>query len=112
MTNWMLAKSNLTYEGQIPSLAHQFLNGTITEKGTEMLESLKVAQNFSGDLAAFSTTYIDKLSEAYNYGFGVAVYLNPLYCHLLRFPFYIQTCRREYQAGTSCCRNLYDSATG
>ena len=72
MTNWMLAKSNLTYEGQIPSLAHQFLNGTITEKGTEMLESLKVAQNFSGDLAAFSTTYIDKLSEAYNYGFGVA----------------------------------------
>lgn len=72
MTNWMLAKSNLTYEGQIPSLAHQYLNGTITEKGTELLESFRAAQHFTGDLANFSTTYIDKLSEAYNYGFGVA----------------------------------------
>ncbi len=72
MTNWMLAKSNLTYEGQIPSLAHQYLNGTITEKGTELLESFRAAQHFTGDLASFSTTYIDKLSEAYNYGFGVA----------------------------------------
>mgnify|MGYP001316151488 CR=1 FL=1 len=53
MTNWMLAKSNLTYEGQIPSLAHQYLNGTITEKGTELLESFRAAQHFTGDLEVF-----------------------------------------------------------
>ena len=72
ITNWMLAKSNLTYDGQIPALAHQFQNGTITPEGSQLLESLKVAQNFAGDTASFCSTYIDKLGEAYNYGFGVA----------------------------------------
>ena len=33
---------------------------------------MQAAQNFTGDIATFCTTYIDKLSEAYNYGFGVA----------------------------------------
>ena len=30
MTDWMLGKYNLFYESQIPALAHQFLNGTIS----------------------------------------------------------------------------------
>lgn len=72
MTNIMLAKSGLTYNAQIPSLAHQYINGTITAENGTLLESLKAAQNFSGDTAQFCSFYIDKLSEAYNMGFGVA----------------------------------------
>ncbi|WP_337941156.1 peptide MFS transporter [Parabacteroides sp.] len=72
ITNKMLGKAGFTYVPQIPSLAHQFLNGTITEEGATTLSGLQAAQNFVGDTAAFCTTYIDKLSEAYNYGFAIA----------------------------------------
>lgn len=72
MTDWMLGKYNLFYESQIPALAHQFLNGTISAENEKVLMSLQAAQNFTGDTAAFCSTYIEKLSEAYNYGFGVA----------------------------------------
>lgn len=72
VTNYVLGGANLTYEPQIPSLAHQFLNGTITAEGSALLETLKAAQVFAGDTATFCTTYIDQLSRAYNYGFAVA----------------------------------------
>lgn len=72
VTNYVLGGANLTYEPQIPSLAHQFLNGTITAEGSALLETLKAAQGFAGDTATFCTTYIDQLSRAYNYGFAVA----------------------------------------
>ena len=57
---------------QILPLAHQFLDGTITAEGEATLTAMQSAQNFTGSMADFCTTYIDKLSEAYNYGFGVA----------------------------------------
>ena len=72
ITNKMLGKAGFTYVPQLPSLDHQFLNGTITEEGATTLSGLQAAQNFVGDTATFCTTYIDKLSEAYNYGFAIA----------------------------------------
>lgn len=72
MTNVMLAKYGFTYNGQIPALAHQFLNGTITPENSAVLESLKTDQGFVGETATFCTSYIQHLSEAYNYGFAVA----------------------------------------
>ena len=72
VTNYILGGSGFTYNAQIPSLAHQFLNGTITPEGNATLSSLQAAQGFTGDMSAFCSTYIEKLSEAYNYGFAVA----------------------------------------
>ena len=72
VTNYILSGAGFTYNAQIPSLAHQYLNGTITPDGTAALNGLQVAQGFAGDTAAFCSTYIEKLSEAYNYGFAVA----------------------------------------
>jgi POT family proton-dependent oligopeptide transporter len=73
VTNFFLKKAGLFYDAKIPALAHQFLNGTIEPKGTEELTALVSAQNAGvTDLAQFSHLYIDKLSEAYNYAFGVA----------------------------------------
>ena len=70
--NYILGGAGFTYNAQIPSLAHQFLNGTITPEGNATLSSLQAAQGFTGDMSAFCSTYIEKLSEAYNYGFAVA----------------------------------------
>ena len=72
VTNYILGGAGFTYNAQIPSLAHQFLNGTITPEGNAALSGLKAAQGFAGDTAAFCNIYIEKLSEAYNYGFAVA----------------------------------------
>ncbi|MDD2951617.1 MAG: peptide MFS transporter [Parabacteroides sp.] len=72
MTDWMLAKYNFTYESQIPSLAHQFLNGTISADNAQVLTDLQASQGYTGDTATFCSSYIERLSEAYNYGFGVA----------------------------------------
>ena len=72
VTNYILGGAGFTYNAQIPSLAHQFLNGTITPEGNDTLSSLQAAQGFTGDMSAFCSTYIEKLSEAYNYGFAVA----------------------------------------
>jgi len=73
VTNFFLAKEGLFYNPQIPSLAHQCLNGTITSEGTERLTQLASAQGISFvNLGEFASKYIASLSGAYNYGFGVA----------------------------------------
>lgn len=73
VTDLFLGKAGFTYVPQIPSLAHQYLDGSITSDGLATYEALAVQQGYSLDnLAAFSNNYIDALSGAYNYGFGVA----------------------------------------
>ncbi len=74
VTNFFLGKSGLVYNANIPALAHQVMDGTIS---TENLTKLEVfASQMSGaagmDMAAFSPYYIEQLSKAYNYGFAVA----------------------------------------
>lgn len=76
VSNYFLGKNGLVYNAQIPGLAHQFLDGTITPEGTAEFTRLADAQvaGAGSDLAGFATMYIDKLSEAYNYGFAVACF--------------------------------------
>ena len=72
VTNYFLGKAGLIYNAKIPSLAHQFLNGTIDIEGSAELSNLAMSQTGATDLTAFSNLYIDKLSEAYSYGFAIA----------------------------------------
>ncbi len=72
VTNYFMAKAGFTYNPQIPALAHQFLRGEIKPEGLDQLNQLEVSQNFTGDLAQFSTAYIEQLAQSYNYGFAVA----------------------------------------
>ncbi len=76
LTNSHLGKVGLVYKADIPALAHQFLNGTITPENTDRLQSL-MAMMPGGDIASmnmtdFSHFYINHLSTAYNLGFAVA----------------------------------------
>jgi POT family proton-dependent oligopeptide transporter len=73
VTNFFLRKQGLFYDANIPALAHQFLNGTISADHAEKLTQLAGAQGMANvDLGVFSQAYIEALSGAYNYGFGVA----------------------------------------
>ncbi|MBO4655281.1 MAG: peptide MFS transporter [Bacteroidales bacterium] len=75
LTNWHLAKYNLIYKADIPALAHQYLDGTITSANSAKLSELASMMpqgGFNGDMGAFCSNYIEQLSTAYNLGFGVA----------------------------------------
>ena len=73
VTDLFLGKDGFTYVPQIPSLAHQYLDGTISADALQSFEKLAVEQGFAIDnLTAFANNYINSLSTAYNYGFGVA----------------------------------------
>ena len=53
MTNYVLGKAGFSYVPQIPSLAHQFLDGTITAEGEATLTAMQSAQNFTGMYGRF-----------------------------------------------------------
>src|SRR5574344_2079380 len=76
ITNRFLAKAGLIYKADIPALAHQTLQGTITPDNADRLLNLQGMMPdpnvtvLSPD--AFSQYYIEHLSSAYNMGFAVA----------------------------------------
>lgn len=74
ITNHFLAQDGLVYNGQIPALAHQYLEqgANMSAEPLAKLQELAASMGATGDLAAFSEHYIEKLSTAYNMGFGVA----------------------------------------
>lgn len=71
--NWWLKLNGLAHDGSLPSLCHQFKNGTLTD--TTTLQQLANKVSLSGpvaDLSAFADRYIDVFSKGYNYAFGIA----------------------------------------
>ena len=74
LTNSHLAKAGLIYKADIPALAHQFLNGSLSD--TSLLQSLQASMPGSEvtamNLTDFSQYYINNLATAYNLGFAVA----------------------------------------
>lgn len=74
MTNWSLSKFDLVYNANVPALAHQVMNGTISPENLSNLEGIAAAMPGAAgmDMATFAPYYIEKLSTAYNGGFAVA----------------------------------------
>ena len=74
ITNRFLGKAGLIYKADIPALAHQYLEGTITPENTDKLQTLMgyMPGIQDMDLASFCQYYIDHLASSYNMGFAVA----------------------------------------
>jgi len=73
MRNWWLRHNGFAHDGSLPSLCHQYLNGTLTD--TSVFQQLANNVNLTGpvnDLAAFARQYLDVFSKGYNYAFGIA----------------------------------------
>ncbi len=72
---WLKANGYLE-DGNLPSLCHQFINGTL--KDTTQLQTLAdkaiIADGgkSASDLSVFATDYIKVFSTGYNYAFGIA----------------------------------------
>lgn len=71
VSNMILKKYDLFYKGDIPALAHKFLNGdtSVVQRLTDLAAAQPAKFN---DLNEFATTYINALSKSYHYAFGVA----------------------------------------
>ena len=74
MTNWSLSKYDLVYNANVPALAHQVMDGTITPENMSVLQNIAAGMPGAAgmDMAAFAPYYIERLSTAYNGGFAVA----------------------------------------
>ena len=73
MRNWWLKVNGFAHDGSLPSLCHQYINGTLSDTTTFQLLADKV--NISGpvaDLSSFAHSYLDVFSKGYNYAFGIA----------------------------------------
>ena len=75
ITTWYMGKSGLSYNSDIPALAHQYLDGTLSGDGLSKFTELASAQGASVDpssLTEFANKYIECLSTSYHWGFAVA----------------------------------------
>jgi POT family proton-dependent oligopeptide transporter len=73
MRNWWLKVNGFAHDASVPSLCHQYINGTITDNG--VFQQLADKVNLSGpvtDLSAFAHNYLEVFSKGYNYAFGIA----------------------------------------
>jgi proton-dependent oligopeptide transporter, POT family len=73
MRNWWLKTNGFAHDGSLPSLCHQFNNGTLTD--TAVFQQLADKVNLSGpvtDLSAFANSYLEVFAKGYNYAFGIA----------------------------------------
>jgi POT family proton-dependent oligopeptide transporter len=73
MRNWWLKTNGFLHDASLPSLCHQFINGTLTDTST--FQQLADKSNLSGhvtDLSTFAHSYLEVFSRGYNYAFGIA----------------------------------------
>ena len=75
MLNYVLKGSHFIYNGQLPSLCHQYLDGA---KGLDVAYFQELADKASmtpiADYSTFAHSYINAVSTGYNYAFGVAAF--------------------------------------
>lgn len=75
ITDWYMKTHNYVYNGDIPALAHQYLDGTLSGEALTKFISLASSQNVATDassLTNFANDYINVLSQSYHMGFAVA----------------------------------------
>ncbi len=73
MRNWWLKTNGFAHDGSLPSLCHQYNNGTLTD--TSVFQQLANSVSLNGpvnDLGAFANQYLELFARGYNYAFAIA----------------------------------------
>jgi len=72
--NWWLESHGFIHDASIPALAHQLLNGTLTDTTPLQVLANKVMLNGQPvtNLTVFAHQYLDVFSKGYNLAFGIA----------------------------------------
>lgn len=73
MRNWWLKVNGYLHDASLPSLCHQYNNGSLTD--TSVFQQLADKVSLNGpvtDLSGFASNYLEVFSKGYNYAFGIA----------------------------------------
>jgi len=71
--NWWLRTNGFAHDASLPSLCHQYINGTLADTSTLQLLTDKVSlAGPADDLGLFAGQYLDLFTRGYNYAFGIA----------------------------------------
>jgi POT family proton-dependent oligopeptide transporter len=74
--NWWLKINGFGYNGGLPALCHNMIDGTITPENATQLQELAdqamLNQQPVADLTAFAQNYIDVFARGYNWAFAIA----------------------------------------
>lgn len=70
--NWYLKSQGLGYNGDLPYLCNQMIDGKLTDTATLQTLADQVSTTPVTDLAAFAQNYVNIFSTGYNYAFGIA----------------------------------------
>lgn len=72
MTDWMMGQDGFVYNGKLPAICHQVMDGTATKENLAILHDQMNAMGTQLADMDFANAYIHSLSEAYNWGFAIA----------------------------------------
>ncbi len=71
--NWWLRTNGFAHDASLPSLCHQYINGTLTDTSTLNLLANKVSLTGPvNDLGMFAGQYLELFAKGYNYAFAIA----------------------------------------
>lgn len=72
MTDIMMGNDGFFYDGKLPAICHQVMEGTATPENLAILHTQMKAMGSTLADGAFADAYIHSLSQAYNWGFAIA----------------------------------------
>ncbi|MFI3262406.1 MAG: peptide MFS transporter [Rikenellaceae bacterium] len=91
--NWWLAKNSFAYNGALPSICNNFLNGDTVDTATFQRLANEVSASPVSDLSAFATQYLDVFNTGYHFAFAIAA--GSMVISMLVYMF----CKKHLQAG-------------
>ena len=72
MTDIMMGNDGFFYDGKLPAICHQVMDGSATTENLAILHTQMKAMGSTLTDGAFADAYIHSLSQAYNWGFAIA----------------------------------------
>ncbi|MGL5318137.1 MAG: peptide MFS transporter [Bacteroidales bacterium] len=91
--NWILEQNGYKYNGALPKMCHEVINGTLADNTTFTRLAAEVSGQPVTDLTAFATNYLDVFNKGYHYAFGIAA------CSMLLSMVVYLCCKKSLQAG-------------
>ncbi|MCD8186694.1 MAG: peptide MFS transporter [Rikenellaceae bacterium] len=75
LRNWWVQSNGFAFNGDLPTLCNQFLNGSITSEASARFTELAASVGGNtADLTAFAKQYLNIFVEGYHFSFGLAIF--------------------------------------
>ncbi len=74
--NWWLKANGYAYNPDLPGLAHQYINNTITPEASQKLNDLASQVSLNGpvkDISVFANSYLDVFTTGFHYAFAISI---------------------------------------